>query len=284
MKKMLRSFIAVMLAVLCFAFCACKETPIEQENCENGHDMKQVGYTAPTCKTTGSKVFKCTRCDFTETETLLTIPCDYQIKSTIPSTCTTKGTQILECSMCHTPKTETLPLANHNYELQSSSLSTCLQFGKTVEKCSECEDEKITYNNQLLEHHFDETGYCSECGISEHYFDLDLRVGWDLGRITINLTPLFNNGNKNTADHWAAHTVYITLTCRDEYESDPPQVFQCNSQTNEDYSFWSFENENSDTPLHCSIRVGSFVDYMKTYTIRIACEGFETITQTFSYR
>ena len=284
MRKFHQFICLLISVVLCFSLCSCGETPMTIENCDNGHDMKQVSYTAPTCKTTGSKVFSCTRCGYTETETLLTIDCDYQIKSIIPSTCTTKGSQLLECSMCHTQKTETLPLVDHNYVYQNTIPSTCLNYGKTIEICSECRDEKITYNNTLLNHRFDSTGFCSECGISKYYFDTDFQFSWFNYEISISLTPIFNNSNKNTADHWASHTVYVTLSCYQSYIDDSPIVFQCDSKTNEKNCFWSAESEDKTTPLHCSIDIGKVGPYLQKYTITISCDGFETFSKTYAYR
>ena len=286
MKKLCRSIAVLMLTVLCLTLCACDTNPMGLNECENGHhDLKQVGYTAPTCQTIGARVYTCTRCGYTETETLFPINHNFEVKSTTPSTCTEKGSQLLECSMCHTPKTEILPLTEHDYVQQSTVPSTCLQFGKTIEKCSNCGDEKTNFNNIILNHVFDSTGFCIECGISKYYFDTDLHIGWfaPLGRITIDLTPLFNNENTNTAEHWAMHTVYITLTCYDSIDDVHPTTFEYNSKTNVDNCFCSFENENSETPLHCLIRIGNLINNLKKYTIRIDCDGFETISQTFVY-
>lgn len=250
-------------------------------NCDNGHDMKQVGYTAPTCQTIGAKVYTCSRCGYTETETLFPIDCDYQLKSATPSTCTEHGSEIYECTMCHTPKAETLPLKDHNYVHQSTTSPTCLLFGKTTETCSGCGDEKTTYDNTIRAHRFSSSGYCMNCGISEYYFDTDLHFSRFFDEISIRLTPVFNNSNKNTADHWAAHTVSVTITLYRQYANEPCEVLQCDSAT-DTKCFWSAENEDHTTPLHFSANLVNQVRYLDRCTITISCEGFKPISQTYT--
>ena len=68
----------VFITLLTFSLCACDdEKPLNEENCDNGHDLVQSSYTAPTCKTTGEEVKKCSRCGFESKTTLLTIAHNY---------------------------------------------------------------------------------------------------------------------------------------------------------------------------------------------------------------
>ena len=48
----------------------CKETKTENV-AAYGHNLVQSSYTAPTCKTNGEKVEKCTRCGFESKQTIL---------------------------------------------------------------------------------------------------------------------------------------------------------------------------------------------------------------------
>lgn len=224
MKSLFTKIIcAVLLCALALSVCACSSktepTPSSEENCDNGHDMKETAYTAPTCKTTGSKVFTCTRCGYTETETLLTIPCNYQVKSTIPSTCTVKGSQLLECSMCHVQKTEELPLKEHNYQLVNTIPSTCITQGRKEYQCADCPatksetlplgkhkyerktilatcfthggerdvclvcgDTKVISETPFLTHSWSSDNYCTHCGIYKTLFDIEkLNVSYSMG-------------------------------------------------------------------------------------------------------
>ena len=202
----------VFITLLTFSLCACNGgKPLNEENCDSGHNLVQSSYTAPTCKTTGEEVKKCSRCGFESKTTLLTIGHNYEIKSTTESTCTTKGSQTSECSMCHETKSTTLELKEHDYKLISSTPSTCIvkghndykcndcsdtkteelelsehtyevvttnatcfTHGNTKEICSICNDTKLINETPLLTHSFESDGYCSKCGIFETLFDEDL--------------------------------------------------------------------------------------------------------------
>lgn len=198
----------IFISLLVITLCACN---IDYENCDNGHDLVQSSYTAPTCKTTGEEVKKCSRCGFESKTTLLTIAHNYEVKSTTKSTCTTRGSQTSECSMCHETKTTTLDLKEHDYKLISSTPSTCVvkghnnykcidcsatkteeldlsehtykivtenatcfTHGSTKEICEICQDTKLINETPLLTHSFETDGYCSKCGIFETLFDEDL--------------------------------------------------------------------------------------------------------------
>lgn len=217
MKSLLTKIISVLtITVMCVSLCACGETTLNEENCDRGHNLVQTYYTAPTCKTSGQRVSKCSRCEYMETETLLPIPHDYQIKSSTPSTCAKHGSETLECSMCHETLINELPLLNHNYELISETLSTCTIKGAKNYKCKDCQDtysqelellrhdyktvntatcftagqlksvcndcqhEEVIEDKPMLTHEFGEGGYCTKCGIYETLFDeAELNVTWE---------------------------------------------------------------------------------------------------------
>lgn len=177
MKKLCRSFAVLMLAVLCLTLCACDTNPMGLDDCENGHhDLKQVGYTAPTCQTVGARVFICTRCEYTETETLLPIDHDFQVKSTIPSTCTEKGYRLLECTMCHTPKTEEIPCCDHQYEHKTIA-PTCFTDGEDFDECDMC-GAKINlvttpkYTHKFSSKSSDDFSRCELCGVGSALYKI----------------------------------------------------------------------------------------------------------------
>lgn len=222
-KKTITIFLIVLLGIICISISACTDPTSngEPNNCDNGHKLVQSSYTAPTCKTNGEKVEKCSRCGFESKTTLLTIDHDYKVKSTTSSTCTVKGSQTLECSMCHETKSEQLALAKHDYELKTTinstciahgskryqcknctnsyseelpfaehdyenitKVATCFTYGGTAKKCSICGDEKPVNETPLLTHNFGADGYCTHCGIYKTLFDENaLNVSWSASTI-----------------------------------------------------------------------------------------------------
>lgn len=143
----------LIIAIFTGLLCACNKKPLSEENCDAGHNFIQSSYTAPTCKTNGEKVEKCSRCGFESKQTILVIDHDYQLKSTTPSTCTVKGSQLLECSMCHEKKTEILKLKDHDYELISTTPSSCTVKGSKTYKCKNC-DRNYSEDIDLLDHDY----------------------------------------------------------------------------------------------------------------------------------
>lgn len=190
--------------------CACNNTPMHEENCDNGHNLVAFSYTAPTCKTSGDEVKKCSRCGFESKTTLLPVDHSGEIISTVPSTCTTQGSETFTCSMCRNTfinplplidhreillrssnstcvthgykvygcidcksnniRTEELPLIDHNYKAAEVA-ATCFTKGAHMDKCTMCKDEKNVTETPLLTHDFAADGYCTECGIYKTLFD-----------------------------------------------------------------------------------------------------------------
>lgn len=206
---------ALTIAIMCVSLCACGETHLNEENCDNGHNLVQISYTAPTCKTSGQRISKCRRCEYTETEQLLPIDHDYKIIASILSTCATHGSQTVKCSMCYNEIVSELPLLNHNYELISETPSTCAIKGVKNYKCKDCQDtylqelellrhnyktvntatcflggelknicndcqhEEVIEDTAMFKHNFDTDGYCSKCGVYKTLFNEDeLNVTW----------------------------------------------------------------------------------------------------------
>lgn len=210
MKSLLAKIISVLtIFTLCLSLCACGDKPLNEENCDNGHNLVQQSYTAPTCRTGGQRISKCSRCDYTETETLLPIDHNYQTMAITPSTCSTHGSQTVKCSMCYNEVTSELPLLNHSYELISETPSTCTIKGVKNYKCKDCQDtysqeqellrhnyktvntttcftdgelknicndcqhEEVIEDKPMLTHVFGEDGYCIKCGIYKTLIDIN---------------------------------------------------------------------------------------------------------------
>lgn len=211
MKSLLKKIISIMtISVLAVLFCACTDTFSTNESCKDGHLFVDYSYTAPTCKTNGLYIQKCSHCGYLESETLLVIDHNYELQAATNSTCTTHGIETYKCSMCKEIITNTLPLLNHDYELVQEIQSTCATKGSRSFKCKTCTDtysteleliqhkfetvdtatcfsegttitqcsscgfiETDNKDNHRLLHYFDEDGYCVYCGIYKTFFDKD---------------------------------------------------------------------------------------------------------------
>lgn len=213
MKKLFTAL--TFLLIFAVTLCACDTSTVTNENCDDGHLFVDYSYTAPTCKTNGEKVQKCSRCGFENKTTLLPIDHDWVITETVPSTCSVNGSQTFECSMCHETKVDALELQSHDYRLISTTSSTCVVRGLNNYICAECQAEKSeelpllehTYevvntatcfsdgelksvcrqcgdeekieDKSILEHEFGEDGYCTKCGVYETLFDEEqLNISW----------------------------------------------------------------------------------------------------------
>lgn len=271
------------------------------EDCDNGHDMKQISYTAPTCKTTGTKVFVCTRCGYSETETLLTIACNYQVKSITPSTCTEKGSRLLECTMCHTQKTEELDYLNHKYGAAVDT-ATCFLEGKLKYVCSACGHEETTATTPMLTHDFGADGYCSKCGIYKTLFDIDkLNTTYTFSRSSFaldidgTLTAKFNKEASIPYTYFLSHKVHITTYLYGEdgalldYITTNSTITTWEGQKalTVQYGGYAYNMANQFRlrfhPYYADIKVFSEETLQSTtsFKIEILCDGYEKIEKTY---
>ena len=112
------------------------------------HDYTIVSYNAPTCSTAGYKIFECSRCSHSYTESI-DASHQYVVSQKTDATCTSQGNQTLECSTCHDAYSEIIPIKSHSY-----TLATCTQ----PRTCSECG----TTTGSALEH--TNNAVCTKCG------------------------------------------------------------------------------------------------------------------------
>lgn len=108
------------------------------------HTYELTSETAPTCNRTGSKVYTCSVCGQTKTETLPLNPENHVNTVSYPakeSTCNVAGyTAYTYCNDCQTiiAGREPLPLAEHTWGEWSASTATCTQDGISTRKCLVC--------------------------------------------------------------------------------------------------------------------------------------------------
>ncbi len=112
----------------------------------------------PTCTSTGTALYTCSRCRKTKTQSLPSLGHNYQTKSSTASTCTTYGYRLLRCSRCGSQKTESLSLKNHNYTAQKAeskylkSIATCNSpavYYKSCTMCGKKGSSTFTYGQKL---------------------------------------------------------------------------------------------------------------------------------------
>ena len=108
------------------------------------HDYKCT-VTEATCEKDGKRVYKCTICGNTYSETIKATGHHFSLVNTVEATCTTDGKKTYKCSDCGKTKSEVIKATGHNYKCTVTE-ATCDKDGKKVYKCSKCGD---TYSETI---------------------------------------------------------------------------------------------------------------------------------------
>ena len=143
-----------------------------------GHDYKLTSQTPATCTTDGKKVYKCSKCGDTKTETIKAPGHTYTTNVVAP-TCTEKGYTLHTCTKCgDSYKDSYTDALGHDYKLTSKTAATCETDGQKKYTCSRCDDTKTevikatdhNYTEEVVAPTCTEKGYtihtCSKCGDS----------------------------------------------------------------------------------------------------------------------
>jgi len=73
----------------------------------------------------------------------------YAVKTTKEPTCTTSGTKVYDCSRCSDSYTETIPSTDHSY-ISTVVAPTCTEEGYTLKKCRNCDySQKVDYTEAV---------------------------------------------------------------------------------------------------------------------------------------
>lgn len=94
----------------------------------------------PTCDKTGKKIFTCTVCGETKSETIPALDHKYQVTSEIPATCTYAGSTTYKCTLCGKSRTEKINATGHNYKNAGFDKPTCTAGGTNYFSCTKCGD------------------------------------------------------------------------------------------------------------------------------------------------
>ena len=116
----------------------------------SGHDYKLTSQTPATCTTDGKKVYKCSKCGDTKTETIKATGHSYTEKVVAP-TCTEKGYTLHTCTECGDSYKDTYtPAKGHKYT-ETVVEPTATAQGYTLHTCSECgHSYKDNYTAKLI--------------------------------------------------------------------------------------------------------------------------------------
>lgn len=149
-----------------------------------GHDLGEwIIKTEATCTEDGEKERFCSRCDYSETETIDASGHDFGEWVIDPqATCTSNGTKTRTCKNCDEKETETIYSQGHQFgEWETTTPATCTEDGEMSRSCSAC-GETETETLKASGHSFGEwitvsevsctvDGYryriCSECPSKE---------------------------------------------------------------------------------------------------------------------
>ena len=125
---------------------------------------------AATCTEAGEKLYTCTVCNKTKTETIAAIGHDWEEKTT-PATCKDTGSVDRTCKTCGvTEHVKDLPVTNeHIWDAGTvTKEANCTDKGETTYSCTVCGATKVEEDIAALGHDF-HGGNCNRCGVSEDY-------------------------------------------------------------------------------------------------------------------
>ena len=143
-----------------------KDLPVTEDHQWNDGVMTK----AATCTEAGEKLYTCTVCDKTKTETIAAIGHDWEEKTT-PATCKDTGSVDRTCKTCGvTEHVKDLPVTNeHIWDAGTvTKEANCTDKGETTYSCTVCGATKVEEDIAALGHDF-HGGNCNRCGVSEDY-------------------------------------------------------------------------------------------------------------------
>ena len=131
------------------------------ENCEHNWG-EGVVTVEPTCFTFGQRLYTCSSCGETKTESIVPGHNLY-VAETIAPTCTATGKEIVKCTNCRYVMDRTLQKVPHDLVAGEKVAPTCTEDGYTVYSCSNC---SATVNSDFVYFtgHVWSGNQCTVCG------------------------------------------------------------------------------------------------------------------------
>ena len=143
---------------------------------EVSHSYDSGKVTTPaTCSKEGSKIYTCTSCGATKTDTVAKADHTWDSgKVTKEASCSVAGEKLYTCTACQTTKTEKTDTLDHNYTVIGYVPATCEEEGEMEFRCADC---GYTYDDYIEakghSYDFDCDEECNTCGAireTEHDF------------------------------------------------------------------------------------------------------------------
>ncbi|MDD3745328.1 MAG: Ig-like domain-containing protein [Anaerostipes sp.] len=184
------------------------------------HDYVETITKQPTCTSTGTATYTCTKCGDSDTKILSKVAHKY-VETKEPATCTRRGRKVFTCNVCGDSYWETdddAPKLDHEYEVTLDEAPTCTEDGCKIEKCKNCDNEKYTtipatgHIHEELLHQKNAT--CEEEGYTGDLTCTDCNTVLQKGSVIAALGHAWDDG---------------VVTKEATYESDGEKTFTCSN-------------------------------------------------------
>ncbi len=139
--------------------CPCGETR-KEHTAPLEHDIQEVSNVEPTCYSSGTVVYACTKCDYEDVEVLKQLDHDLEQTNTEP-TCTSSGSIVYACKDCEYQQVEVIEQIEHEL-VETKVEATCLTYGTITNECKHC-DYKTVDILDILGHDLNETTVNPTC-------------------------------------------------------------------------------------------------------------------------
>ena len=177
--------------------------------------------TAATCTVPGSKIYTCSGCGHNYTETIAALGHNYSSKITVQPTCTTAGVKTYTCANCNGTYTEAISATGHSLVSQVTK-PTCAAAGYTVYSCKNCTYSYTGDRTAALGHSYKSVTVAATC-TKEGSITSTCTVCGDVSTQTIAATghSYTTTVTKPTCTA-AGSTSYTCKTCGYSYKESTP--------------------------------------------------------------
>ena len=206
------------LDATCLKPSICK-TCNEEKGTSLGHNFEKVQSVNPTCLFNGYDLYKCTRCNYTKTETVKSTGHDLTEIELLP-TCTEKGMYTTKCINCDYQVDHNIPKLGHVEVVDKGYDATCTSKGLTdgihCEVCNEILEpqEEIIELEHTFEDIYDDD--CDVCGFTRDADYIRVKEKMDLF-LGIKIEELISLTKNNESIIIAPNSIFYIFTVEDKY-------------------------------------------------------------------